>query len=388
MSTGSNGTDLERSIEGGTPIVLDSNPDPVALDLSPATVFDPVEHVLRRLGYVDEIINQLMKPDTHYGKIPGCQKLSLWQPGAEALAMAFQLRPRFEFQVVDNPFGHEGHREVICTCRIENADGCVLTEAFGSCSTLESKYRWRSGVPCPECGEKLRKSKQKNKPPWYCWAAKGGCGWEGTVQDASEQRRENPDLADEFHTVLSMARKRALVLAVKTVLAASDRFTESDDDHGRGKYDDAPSPDVYDDAPPPAARYVPKAQAWKKIKAAMAGRQVTTDDLKARMVHARLDAEKLTSAEVAALVRWARSQPESDKPEGLVPLDRLQVVADLIMAKQGDLGAIGTMKKIAEGAGVEDFMAWPATEWDALLDGIKPILLPDEFAKIRDGVAP
>jgi hypothetical protein len=213
--TGPNGSALR-------PVIVD---EPAAF-VSP----DPVAVVVRNVAVIDEIVRQIMLPKVHYGKIPGCAKLSLWQPGAEALAQAFQLRPRFEMTYVDNPGGHEGHREVFVTCRLETPDGHVLTEAFGSCTSLESKYRWRSGVPCERCGSTIRPSRFK-KGEWYCNAKTGGCGWSGPKPaGASEERRENPDIADELHTVAAMARKRALVLAVKTAVAASDRFTESDKD--------------------------------------------------------------------------------------------------------------------------------------------------------------
>lgn len=412
MSAGPNGSESAALVAAGEASIV--------MTQESSVVADPVTRVLQRVAAVDEIIAQLMKEGTHYGKIPGCPKLSLWQPGAEDLAMAFQLRPRFEFQINDNPFGHQGHREVICTCRIEGADGQVLTEAFGSCSTLESKYRWRSGTPCPECGGKLRRSK-RGGPPWYCWAVKGGCGWQGTVPDGTEQRHENPDLADEFHTVLAMARKRALVLAVKTVLAASDRFTEGDDDHQRRRDSaspaepegapwagEAPWPD-HDQAPPPP-RYLTKQEAWSRIKPAMQGRTVYPEDVANHLRQAKLSPEKLTAADVEKVVRWVKSRPAKPKPAavvagttvawqrtsppmtadeiraaaGLVPAETIKTILERLAATKGDLGARATLSDLAARCDVEEYTAWPASKAADLLRGIEEHVAESDFEEIGE----
>lgn len=86
-----------------------------------------------------------------------------------------------------------------------------------------------------------------------------------------------------------------------------------------------------------------------------------------------------------------RIEPPKDvkpEPAQLVSLDHLRVVVDRVKAKQGDLAAAGTMKKIAEDAGVEDFMAWPMMKWGELLAGLGKILSPVDLAAIRDEVAP
>lgn len=146
-------------------------------------------------------------------------------------------------------------------------------------------------------------------------------------------------------------------------------------------------------AAPSAPRYVPKAEAWKHIQTAMAGRRVTLDDLKSRMAHAQLDADKLTPAEVDALVRWARSQPiatpaKTDPPIELIPQGDLTIIAQRLAATQGELGAMRTLEDIAEQCEVEEFTSWPANRWSDLLDELAPLLTQDDLEEVRGRLAP
>lgn len=295
---------------------------------------DPVALVVQNVETVDSIIRQIMRDGTHYGKIPGCAKLSLWQPGAELLVQAFRLRPRFTYEMINDPGGHEGHREVICTCRIETPDGAVLTEGFGSCSTLEKKYRWRSGVPCPSCGMALRESKKK-KGEWYCWAKMGGCGHKGPKpQGATEGRIENPDLADEFHTVLAMARKRALVLAAKTVGACSDRFTEQDSPPGSDMLPVDFEPRAATSRPhPPTPAFIDVREAGRQVEDARRKSGLSPDDINGWLRREGLNFARMEQGHLGDLLAWIRSGPAGSPPAtgGDDPIGEMMA----------DLGAVG-----------------------------------------------
>jgi hypothetical protein len=180
----------------------------------------------------------------HYGVIPGTEGRPgdkqrppvLLKPGAEKLCMVFRLAPTFDVKTKD--LGG-GHREERVTCTLTHIPtGAVVATALGSCSTMETKYRYRNGKPkCPQCGvAAIFKSKHEGKG-FYCWDKKGGCGAQFAKQDAriAEQQvgmAENPDLADTYNTVMKMAVKRAHVAATLLATAASDAFVvEEDQDH-------------------------------------------------------------------------------------------------------------------------------------------------------------
>ena len=53
----------------------------------PMTAADVRSHV----NLVQEVMKAVMLEGTHYGKIPGTPKPSLWKPGAEVLAATFRI---------------------------------------------------------------------------------------------------------------------------------------------------------------------------------------------------------------------------------------------------------------------------------------------------------
>lgn len=195
--------------------------------------------VVEQVNSIQRVMKAVMKQDTHYGKIPGCKDLVLFKAGAEKLCLTFRLTPNYEIECIDLP---DGHREYKVRCRLTHGpSGAFVAEGVGSCSTMESKYRWRkSKIECPSCGMPLRKS--KNGDEWYCWAKKGGCGEKYDIDDEEItcqkiETIENPDLPDQYNTILKMAKKRAYVDATITATSASDIFTQ---DIGDPETDDEP----------------------------------------------------------------------------------------------------------------------------------------------------
>ena len=150
-----------------------------------------------RVNMVHQVLEKIMVKETHYGTVPGCgKKMVLFKPGADLLAMTFRLVPQFKVEKMDM---ENGHREYDVTCTMYAADGSLLGQGVGSCSTMEKKYRYRS---------------------------------EGGTWDAAQGRKvgakqiENEDIADVYNTVLKMAKKRAQIDATLTVTGAADMFTQ------------------------------------------------------------------------------------------------------------------------------------------------------------------
>ena len=124
------------------------------------------------------------------------------------------------------------------TCSL-TCGAVFVAEGVGSCSSMESKYRWRKGGRvCPACRAGTIKRSTFGNKGWYCFAKIGGCGakFEPEAEEITSQegdeggRQENPDIADVYNTVLKMAKKRAFVDATLTATAASNIFTQDLED--------------------------------------------------------------------------------------------------------------------------------------------------------------
>ncbi len=190
------------------------------------------ENLKRNVDIVRSCMEAVMRPNHHYGKIPGCgDKPALLKPGAEVLSMAFRFAPTFS---VDQTDMGNGHREYSVTCSLAHGPtGGYIGQGLGSCSTMEGKYRFRKAErSCPECGqEAIIKGKPEYGGGWLCYAKKGGCGAKFQAGDDAIEAQvvgqvEQGNPADYYNTCLKMAKKRAFVDAILTCTAASDVFTQ------------------------------------------------------------------------------------------------------------------------------------------------------------------
>ena len=199
--------------------------DMIRMDSGEATALTELK------GHVDLVLRamkEVMRPNEDYGVIPGTQRPTLLQPGAQKLAVLFRLAP--EYVITPRDLGG-GHIEYLVQCRLlHQGTGNFIGSGIGSCSSMESKYRWRGGAfTCPDCGkEAIIKGKAEYGGGWLCWGKKGGCGakFPESQFTGTPERKENEDISDCLNTVLKMAQKRALVSAITTCTAASDLFTQ------------------------------------------------------------------------------------------------------------------------------------------------------------------
>ncbi len=195
--------------------------------------------VLHQVTLIQEVMRAVMKDGTHYGTIPGTPKPSLYKAGAEKLSLTFRLRP-----VIDNDRDvrvdllENGHREITVYCHIMSASGTELATGVGSCSTLESKYRYRGGDKIPT-GQavpteywNLKKAGKLQDAKTLIGGDKFGVAKiDGTWQVCEiGEKMENPDIADQYNTVLKMAKKRAYLDGILSATAASDIFTQDMED--------------------------------------------------------------------------------------------------------------------------------------------------------------
>lgn len=191
--------------------------------------------VRAQVNLIQEVMRDVMHRDTHYGTVPGCgDKPTLLQPGAHKLLMTFRLVPDPEVTIMD--MGN-GHREVRCKVKLYSQGGVFLGAGVGTCSTMEGKYRFRTGPveftgkPVPKEYWTLRDtnpSKAKELLGEGMVAKKNDAGAWVCARQGSKVEHDNP--ADYYNTVEKMSYKRALVSATLTVTAASDIFTQDIED--------------------------------------------------------------------------------------------------------------------------------------------------------------
>lgn len=194
----------------------------------------------QQVNLIQEVMRDVMHDGEHYGKVPGCgDKPSLLKAGAEKLAFVFRLAPKF---IIKEEKLERGHIKIDVTCQMHKQDGTFLGEGVGSCSTMETKYRFRAGcgtltdVVVPKAYWDNRQENPKaaglilkklaneagHEGDKFGTKKEDGIWYISTFGDRVEH--DNP--ADFYNTVVKMAKKRAQVDATLTCTAASDIFTQ------------------------------------------------------------------------------------------------------------------------------------------------------------------
>lgn len=229
-----------------------------------------VEEAVAQKDKILELMKLVMTEGIHYGKIKGISKPTLLKPGAEAINVALRLAPDY-----DSVETYDGdHLTVKAKCRLLHiTSGLFVAAGEGLCSSRESKYAYRQGKRvCPDChAEAIVKSNRKNA--FFCIRDEGGCGHrfafntdQGAALEAQDVGRvPNPDLPDQWNTVLKMADKRALVAAVLNGTAASDVFTQDAEDQPQAAAavpEDVEPQVRRQEGPPP----VPIPKSWEELE--------------------------------------------------------------------------------------------------------------------------
>ncbi|MBP2635521.1 MAG: hypothetical protein H6Q72_1428 [Firmicutes bacterium] len=172
-----------------------------------------------KLELVQKFFKRVMRKDEDYGIIPGTEKPSLLKPGAEKLLALYNFASvvKEKKEVRDLKTGYY-HAELVIQI-VHRGTGIVVSEGVGEACSYESKYRYRwafeSDVPAnidkTTLVSKTFESKKNGK-------------------EYKRYRLENPDLIDQWNTVLKMAKKRALVDATLAATGTSGIFTQSEDE--------------------------------------------------------------------------------------------------------------------------------------------------------------
>ena len=226
-----------------------------------------VGEIREQVNLIQQMMREVMKPNVHYGTIPGTDKPALYKPGAEKIGLTFRLAASFEVQADHLA---NGHREYTVTCRLTARDGTLVGEGIGVCSTMEGKYRYRWDAT----GQRVPQEYWETRDP----AILGGPQY--TVRKKDQvwwiyQRVDHDNPADYYNTVAKMAKKRAHVDATLTSTAASDIFDQDLDDP--------------DGVPPEGPKDTGNGNAAPRPSA----RGGTLSEKQARLLRARLSAAEL-----------------------------------------------------------------------------------------------
>jgi len=171
--------------------------------------------VLARTKQIREVMEKVMKPNVHYGVIPGTQKPTMYQPGADVLNVTFRIAPKVLH--IDDLSTADEVRYRITVQGVHQVSQDVLAEGVGECSSNEEKYRWRKPV-CDQEWDETAEDRRRAK--WQ--RGQGGKTYK------AKQIRTSP--ADVANTVLKMAVKRAKIAMTLNATAASDVFAQDLED--------------------------------------------------------------------------------------------------------------------------------------------------------------
>ncbi len=262
-----------------------------------------------QVNRIQEVMKTVMQEGQHFGKIPGAgDKPTLLKAGAEKLMMTFRLAPEVE---VEPLFLQDaiGYRVKV---KLNTFDGRFVGSGVGECSSLEEKYKWRAAV-CDEEFEATPVDQRRTK-----FSKKYG------KVDKIKQVRTNP--ADQANTILKMAKKRALVDATLTCLAASDIFTQDIEDMdpetlgNHGKTNGSASPAKDSGAKPdqgafhtPDDQYISDPQR-KRLFAIARENGVSNDEIKAHLSELGIESSnKLRKDQYEEFIAWIEGRGDAQE---------------------------------------------------------------------------
>lgn len=173
--------------------------------------------VRAHVNLIQQVMQGVMKKDTHYGVIPGCKQPSLYKAGSEVLLTTFRIAVVPEVEDLSTP---DEIRYRVSAKGVHQTTGIVIGVGVGECSTNEDKYKWRAAV----CKEEFDATPENRRRIKYGKKSKQNGGGHYTIMQV---RTEPADLAN---TVLKMAKKRAQIDLTLTGTAASDIFTQDVED--------------------------------------------------------------------------------------------------------------------------------------------------------------
>ncbi len=283
-----------------------------------------IEAAVERYNAVLKFTQTIMKQGKDYGAIPGTDKPTLLKPGAEKLCSFFGLA--LDYEEMEKVCDWNGGFFFFTYKAVLSRNGQIVATGIGSSNTKEKKYRWRNADrKCPTCGKETI-LKSKDKPEFFCWRKKGGCGAVFSDRDPklTEQtcgKVENTETFDLVNTIQKMAQKRALVAATLVAANASEFYTQDVEDMQMidGDYSVAVEPQ---EPPPAPSKPAPPAkvdpQRAAELIALCKAKQVPGDKVAEWLAKAGAESFDDCKAEtVEALIKLVGKlpAPKEEKPD-------------------------------------------------------------------------
>lgn len=192
---------------------------------------------IQAINKFQQVVHANLIEGQDYGVIPGTSKPTLLKPGAEKITKLLGLCDHYEIIDRQEDWEKPFFRYLIKCQLVPASSDIVISEGFGECNSMESKYRWRdSKRKCPQCGaEAIIKGKEEFGGGWICFRKTGGCGakWNDGAAEIEDQkigRVENEDIFSQVNTLIKMAKKRSLVDAALSAGRLSNVFTQDMED--------------------------------------------------------------------------------------------------------------------------------------------------------------
>lgn len=170
-----------------------------------------------KLDLVKTFFKTQMTKDIDFGIIPGTDKPALYKPGAEKLCALYGFSQRVLSKIETRDLATGYYLSEVTVQLTHAASGIIVADGVGECSSYESKYRYRwvfeSDIPknIDKAGLVSKTFESKK-----------------TGKEYTRYRLENPDLIDQWNTVLKMAKKRALVDATLAATRTSGMFCQTE----------------------------------------------------------------------------------------------------------------------------------------------------------------
>ena len=177
------------------------------------------DQVLKRVRAIQQLMDAVMKKDTHFGVIPGTKKPTLYKAGSEQILSMFRLA----VDPVIEDLSTEDECRIRVLCRLTDVSGRFLGAGVGEASSSEQKYKWRKIVSKEEWEWFKANSPDRTRIKFFTY-------WQNNKRLEGKEEQIRTEVPDIRNTILKMAKKRAQIDATLTVTGSSDCFDQDLDD--------------------------------------------------------------------------------------------------------------------------------------------------------------
>jgi hypothetical protein len=221
------------------------------------------DQVLQRVRAVQKLMDAVMKDNTHYGKIPGTKKPTLYKAGSEQILAMFQIA----VEPIVEDLSNEDECRIRVICRLTSiANGKYLGSGIGEASSSEQKYMWRKIVSKAEWEHYQANQPGHTRLRFFSY-------WENGQRQEGKEEQVRTHVPDIRNTILKMAKKRAQIDATLTVTGCSDMFEQDLEDlpeEIQGQIADQQQKAAPEPIKPTTKKPSPNVQAEPKPQAAAA----------------------------------------------------------------------------------------------------------------------